>query len=169
MLAVDDDLQRWSNDPASMPRSRTRWLFGGEGCWNTGSIRFLVVDMTGYNICSVVVHQNLALILAYLDLDYWLTPIAQDMTAWNQKRIEHYLRLVRDDVVTELAAADGVTLLQSSFGPTALRQWAVRVRHTFGHSQTGRSQYRDFCTAKGHSPYDEQYINYGEITNLPAV
>jgi hypothetical protein len=169
MLAVDDDLQRWSDDPASMPPSRMRWLFGGEGCWNTDSVRFLVVDMTGRDMHAVLVHRNLALILAYLDLDYWLTPTAQDTTAWNQKRIEHYLRHVRDDVVAELVAADAVTLLRSSFGPTTLIQWAVRVCHTFGHSQTGRNRYRDFCTTNRQSPYDEQFINYGEITNLPAV
>jgi hypothetical protein len=166
---MNDDIQRWSNNPSPVPPNITQWLFELEGCGNNGTVRFLVVDVTGHEICSVLIHRNMACVLAYLDLDYWSTS-TKDTSGWNRSRIEHYLRHLREDVVTELTEEEGdhVTLLPS-FGSTVLREWAVRVRHIYGHSLTGRNEYHDFCTSNGQSPYNEEFINYGKNHNLSAV
>jgi hypothetical protein len=147
---MNDDLQRWLNDPLPTPPSQTRWLFAGGECRQSASVRFMVIDITGHEICAIRVHRNLAMILAYLDLQYWKSErSAQESSSWNNNRIKHYLGRVREDVVTELLGEDSTALICSSFGTTAMREWAVMVHHVCGHSRSGRNQYEDLCTSNG--------------------
>ena len=151
-----DDTQRWSDNTSPISPSCKKWLFSFESSPNT--ITLWVLNDAGHEMQSCKVHTNLALALAYLDVDYWVTS-KKDISIGNRNRIERYLLHLRTDVVKELMAADTSTLVD---GSTTLLEWAVRVYHDFGHSNTGRTMYKDQCEAKGSRPYDEEFIHYGE-------
>jgi hypothetical protein len=155
------DWQRWSDDASSVAPSPTRWLFVGRLSQNTNPIRFLVVDNTERQKLDVYVHLNLALMLTYLDLDYWASSVV-GASSLIQTCIEHYLLSVRGDVEKELMTADSATLLEQSFGTSTLREWASRVYHNYGHSKKGRDMYHRHCVVNGVIPYKEEFINYGE-------
>jgi len=111
-------------------------------------------------------HNQLALMLGYLDLDYWLTNIKLTST-WNQNRIAAYLLNLCVDVVQELMGLKSDVLLQTTFGTQTLREWAVRVHHEHGHSKSGHRRYKEACDALRMKPYiKEDFINYGE-SNIP--
>jgi len=101
-----DDAFRWPNDTDQLPRRfPTIWIFGGEEDFPIGYLRFSVIDHAGRELCALRVHRNLALVLAYLDIDYWTTNLNQ-ISPWNRMRIQGYLLRLREDVVKEMMAAD---------------------------------------------------------------
>jgi hypothetical protein len=168
-LTMNDDVDRWPNDSSPPPRTAARWLFvTEEGHKKSTIVGFLVIDHTEHEICSMAVHQDLALMLAYLDLDYWSSP-TKDTSSWNQARIEAYLHHVREDMLKELMAADRAALVQTTFGTAVLRQWAIRVYHGYGHSSTGHGLYMEFCMENGYNPYDEEFINYSKNARLHTI
>jgi hypothetical protein len=107
------------------------------------------------------IHHKLALMLGYLDLDYWLSPLKQT-TLWNQNRIARYLERLRSDVVLELKDVTDDELHDPTFGTNVLREWAVRVKAEHGHSKTGRKEYETSCARDGGTLYEEDFILYGE-------
>lgn len=163
---MDDDDLRWPNHTNQLPqRFPTIWIFGGKEDFSACSPRFSAIDDAGQTLCDLRVHQNLALALAYLDIDYWTTN--QNPTSpWNRMRIQGYLLRLREDVVKEMMAADPLKLLHCSFETSVLRQWAIRVYHKFGHSVTGRNAYIEFCTSNRCNLYGDDFINYGENNSL---
>jgi hypothetical protein len=55
-------------------------------------------------------------------------------------------------------------LLDATFGTEVLREWAVRVHHRYGHSNTRHQMYKETCAALVVIPYiEEDFINYGEL------
>jgi hypothetical protein len=155
------DWQRWSDDASPVAPSPTQWLFMGQLSQNTNPIRFLVVLHMEHHQLDVFVHLNLALMLTYLDLDYWASSTVGASPSI-KTCIEHYLLSVQGDVEKELMAADSATLLERSFGTSTLPAWACRVYHNYGHSQKGRDMYLKHCVTNGVIPYKQEFINYGE-------
>jgi hypothetical protein len=166
LSTMDDDDLRWPNNTNQLPRRfPTIWVFRGEEDFRTGCLQFSAVDDAGRTLCDLRVHRNLALALAYLDIDYWATN-QLPTSLWNRMRIQGYLLTLREDVVTEMMAADPLKLLHCSFGTSVLRQWAIRVYHGFGHSFTGRNAYVEFCTSNRCNLYRDDFINYGESNSV---
>jgi hypothetical protein len=157
------DLERWSNNGLEAPpTSRMRWEFENrQRPCEPSSLTFSVIYATGGPTHTFHIHRNLMLMLGYLDLDYWLSPM-KVMTVWNRNRISRYLQRLREDVVVELTGVEANVLEDSTFGTNALREWAVRVHGGYGHSQTGRKEYQESCKRRGVTPYDEDFINYGK-------
>ena len=159
-----DDLERWSDSGKYVPCSSTRWQF--ETYPHNNATRLSIISTSRHKQHSYLMHNQLALMLGYLDLDYWLTNIKPTST-WNQNRIAAYLLNLHVDVVQELMGLKSDVLLQTTFGTQTLRGWAVRVHHEHGHSKSGRRRYEEACDALRMKPYiTEDFINYGE-SNIP--
>lgn len=137
-----------------------RWKFESHPQYFT--LHLSVINDAEHQEHAFDIHRNLALILGYLDLDYWLTPI-KNTTRWNQNRISLYLRRLREDAIVELRSVKRTVLLDPTFKTNALREWAVRVSAGYGHSQTGRRQYLESCMQRSVVPYEEEdFINYSK-------
>jgi hypothetical protein len=158
------DSDRWTNDGANDSPSPMRWEFQSyrQDDLAISTIKFHVVYENGEPTHTLHIHPNMAVMLGYLDLDYWLSGIKQT-TLWNQNRISRYLRCLREDVVLELMGTSNAVLRDPAFGTSVLREWAVRVWYRYGHSQTGRRAYEESCARSQLPMYDEHFINYGEI------
>jgi hypothetical protein len=120
-----------------------------------------IISITQQLLHIFYIHHNLALMLAYLDIDYTLTPI-KEMTWWNQNRVSLYLQRLRDDVVVELMGVPQDVLKDPTFATNVLREWAIRVSSRYGHSQTGRREYHESCRRLGVTAYTDDFINYGK-------
>jgi hypothetical protein len=154
------DSDRWPQNGPQVPASSMTWAFEmPQHHHECSSLMFSVIYDTGEPTRNFSIHRNLMLMLGYLDLDYWSSPI-KETTRWNQNRISHYLRLLREDVVVELAGVKENVLEDLIFGTNTLREWAVRAHAGYGHSQTGRREYLESCSSV--TPYAEDFINYGE-------
>ena len=66
----------------------------------------------------------------------------------------------------EMVGTEGHILQDSTFLPSVLREWAVRVHGGYGHSQTGHREYADSCRKFNMNPYEESIMHYGEISIL---
>jgi len=162
-LIICNDSERWSNNGIDVPPSNTRWIFQQYPQLSDGSsnLAFTVTYDTGAPERTFQIHNNLALMLRYLDLDYWITPL-KPTTAWNRNRIGRYLRRLRDDVILELVDIKEDVLRDPTFGTDVLREWAVRVHHEYGHSGTGRKAYQEYCAQYKCDPYQDDFIYFGE-------
>lgn len=156
------DFVRWADDGHDVPASDMQWTFSSHHHdHESPCIRFSVHANSSEPTHTFHIHNNLALVLAYLDTDYWLSPIKQT-TTWNQNRIARYLESLRDGVVEELEVVTGSVMLDPTFSTDVLREWAIRVHDRCGHSQTGRKEYLESCVRLGTTPYTADFINYGE-------
>lgn len=156
------DFARWSDNGQDVPASNMRWKFSSHNHHHGSSCIWFSVDFnTSEPTRTFHIHDNLALVLGYLDTDYWLSPIKQT-TTWNRNRIARYLQNLREDVVQELDAVTRSVMLDPTFGTNVLREWAIRVHDRCGHSHTGRKEYLESCARLGMTPYTADFINYGE-------
>lgn len=158
------DFLRWCYPSHGGSISKNRWAFELKQDRRNQQLWFyIIIDSitTKEEAQACLIHQDHALILAYLDLNYW-SKFSQ-MPNWNRNRLVSYLGQMREDVVRELMGMDRRMLPNVGYRPSTLREWAVRVRRGHGHSQTGRNEYYEYCKKKGVRPYDEDYLSYGEI------
>jgi hypothetical protein len=156
------DSERWSNDCSPAPESNARWQFGieKEDLWME-NITLCIVDITTMKQHTFSVHKKLGLALAYLDMDYWLTPW-KTVPPTTVNRVSRYLKQLREDVAAEMLLQNPNTLVDAQFAPFTLREWAIRARGGYGHSNTGRTEYRRFCQDKGLPVYADDFVNFGE-------
>jgi hypothetical protein len=155
------DFLRWSDNGQDAPASDMQWKFSSPRHHHAPWIRLSVHYNTSDQTHTFNIHNNLALLLAYLDTDYWLTPI-KPTTTWNRNRIARYLRNLREDVVEELKGVTGSAMLDPAFSTDVLREWAIRAHDRYGHSQTGRKEYLESCARLGTTPYAADFVHYGE-------
>jgi hypothetical protein len=163
ILAVRDR-DRWSDNRNIIPISSMRWSFVSSNCSHCASPSCLSITISyanGQRQNGFHIHNNLALMLAYLDLDYWLTPL-KPIKPSNRNRITRYLERLREDVILELTNVPEDVRRDPCFGPKVLQEWAVRVHDEYGHSNTGRKLYLTFCEKRGESPYHADFLNFGK-------
>jgi hypothetical protein len=108
------------------------------------------------------IHRNYSAMLAFLDLNYRRSLLQVQGQARNAGRISQYLQSLRNEVERELQCEQPNRLTQKSWRSKTVKQWAVRVYHSCGHSETGRTQYTSLCKGMNKVPYDEDPTEYGE-------
>jgi hypothetical protein len=162
-----DDIGRWSNNTYQVPESDVLWAFSlpKPPYGLPSGLKFSIFDRDGRLKNTFLIHPRLGLMLAYLDLDYWSD--RPRLGQYNQNRRVRYLGRLREDVVGEMLQCDRKKLLMPlSSAITALTPWAVRAYHGYGHSQMGRTRYRQSCDDAGRSPYSENPTNFGELSTV---
>lgn len=154
-----NDWDRWSNNSEDIPSSYRTWEFAYQS-----QLTMLVVA-DGQKTQTFQIHNSLGLMLAYLDLDFWLSPLKQT-PLWNRDRICRYLQCLRHDVVDELMVTATHTLSDPCFGTSTLREWAARVHAKCGHSKTGRKEYEESCKKRRLTPYGEDFVDFGKKCDI---
>jgi hypothetical protein len=153
------DFHYWSNDTSHVPIDNKRWLFSRNIDFPS-DVRFFIFDCPSETVQHrFQLNGNLAIILAYLDLDYFST--FQSGASPNGYRLARYLGKLRDEVVKELTIKDTTQLLDPAFIADCLQHYAIREGRGFGHSSTGRRKYDTYCVEKGLVPYTDDPTKYG--------
>jgi hypothetical protein len=78
-------------------------------------------------------------------------------------RLSHYLQRLRQAVRQELQCTKPEKLLETTWQPQTLKQWAVRLKHNFHHSPQARVSYQQYCVRNGWKPYQhDDPLFYGK-------
>lgn len=170
---LDDDL-RWSDDISSIKASDWVWLFEKSltkgYSWTQNHSRGILWHFSP--LCALhALNKNtlqrltfplplrLCQQLAFLDLEYWSNVISGSE---NSNRIARYLEKVRRGLQEELQRRGGQAK-GFTWQPDSTRPWAIRIKHSFGHSRFGRQRYLTRCSLEGWLPYmHDNPIEYGE-------
>jgi hypothetical protein len=155
-----DDWQLWSDSGLNPAESRLRFKFQLQQKVSISRVLISVVEEAGSQRIEFAVEPAAALMLAFLDLEYWSRTAMQ--AEYNRNRIVQYLGNLREKVVQSMAQYDGGQGIAQSFLVTILTPWASRVKHGLGHSQTGRTQYITMCSKANLTPFAEDPTMFGK-------
>jgi hypothetical protein len=157
-----EDDARWSNDRSPVSPTNMIWLF--EHHFHSSNHTLHVFHKTTNEYKCISLHHQTILQIGLLDLEYWAN-MAETPRSSNANRIARYLERLRSDLWAELTTS-GQDFLQR-FQPITTRFWAVRTNHNFGHSNLGKTKYREKCKENGWIPYNhENPASYSKNLNL---
>lgn len=160
MIPPPDDTSLWSYDDAH-PLTDILSVWSFDDTPDQGGRKVLGLSIythLGHHLH--IIHKAALNMLAFLDSCYWGSIAHSDSSLHN--RIAHYLHRLREAVTSEIESTPQPRLIDNTWLPSILVQWAVRVQHGYGHSHYGRREYLLECTEMGWRPYQhEDPLLYG--------
>ena len=153
---VFDDIGLWDDkDQSPLQGDVSVWIAGGA----TGSDTWMLAlpHQREYRI-----HGGAIGIIIFFDLSFNASRHSEPTIKINQ--LSHYLQRLRETLKKELESTSPQQLLDITWQPRCLRQWAVRVKHGFHHSPKERVAYNEYCIQKGWKPYQhDNPLNYSKF------
>ena len=153
---VFDDLQLWDDaDVSPLVKDVPVWIAGGV----TGSDTWTLALS---HQCEYRIHGGAIMIIIFFDL--WFNANRHSAPTIKTNRLCHYLQRLQGTLMRELESAAFFQLLDTTWQPRCLTQWAVRVKHGFHHSPQGREEYNEYCIRNGWKLYQhDDPLQYSEF------
>lgn len=141
VLPLVEEMALWV--PVATPKSDT---------WN-----LLMPDQREYAI-----HGSAMAMIIFLELCFSANGYGQQTASKN--RLAHYILGLRKVLQEELESANRKQLVNTTWKPYCLTQWAVRVKHGFYHSPQGRKAYQEHCARQNLQLYQhDNPLLYGKF------
>ena len=153
---VFDDLHLWDDaDESPLEADIPVWI----ACGVTGSDTWTIALS---HQCEYRIHGGAIMIIIFFDL--WFNANRHSAPTIKRNRLCHYLQHLQGTLMRELESAASLQLLDTTWQPWCLRQWAVRVKHGFHHSPQGREEYNEYCIQNGWKLYQhDDPLQYSEF------
>jgi hypothetical protein len=153
--SVFDDSSLWDDADESPLKETSLWV--PVGTTQTDTWNLLLPNRREYTI-----HGGAIGMIIFLELCFSANGYGQRNVMKN--RLAHYILRLRKLVEKELESTIPDQLLESTWQPRCLRQWAVRVNHGFHHSPMGRVSYQEYCARNKWRPYlHDNPLVYGKF------
>jgi hypothetical protein len=153
--SVFDDSSLWDDADESPLEETSLWVPVGTTHADTWNLLLP-------NRCEYTIHGGAIGMIIFLELCFSANGYGQQNIMKN--RLAHYILRLRKLVEKELESTIPDQLLESTWQPKCLRQWAVRVNHGFHHSSKGRVAYQEYCVRNKWQPYlHDNPLVYGKF------
>jgi hypothetical protein len=155
--SIFDDASLW-DDAAELPLQEQQELWVVFGTKEAGVGHLYLSDE-----CQYKIHHKAITPIVFLELCFTANRFYPPSNKIN--RLSHYFQNLRQAVRLELESTKPARLLETTWEPTTLRQWAVRLKHHFHHTPTARALYEQYCIRNGWKPYrHDDPLLYGKFS-----
>lgn len=154
--SVFDDSSLWQNTNEPLLGEETS-LWVPVATTRSDTWNLLLPDKHEYTI-----HGGAMEMIIFLELCFSANGYGQQTVMKN--RLAHYILRLRKLVQKELDSTPRDRLLDITWQPKCLWQWAVRVNHGFSHCSKGREAYEEYCARHKWQPYrHDNPLTYGKF------